>query len=302
MAEKQAAYKGYKSDHVNSLCDTIIYSNYDPAKLNSVIFPTMAGITNPDPEYFIRRAMDQNYKYLYVLEYVISGKGYIESGKRKYTVQAGDFYLLNRYTVPYYYPDPADPFSKIWLNVSGRFINALTYTYQITEPVLIVHDESLEPYLRRIHDELLRYPIQETEKSYDAIMAHLLAMFQKIDHIRHKAPTVKKNATFSQITDYISNNILLENMDVDYVSSYFYMSYSTLYRICMKHVGLSPKHYILKLKTDYAKTLLSTTNCTIAKVSEALNFSSPLYFGKVFKKYTGISPLNWKKHEQNSGT
>ena len=295
---QETAFKGIRGQNINSLCDTIIYSSYDVSKLNTVIFPTMAGITNPDPAYFIRRLEDQNFKYLYVLEYVISGKGYIESGNRKYTVQAGDFYLLNRYTTPYYYPDPEDPFSKIWINISGRFLNALIYTYQITEPVLVVRDESLEVYLRRIHEELLRYPIREAERAYDAIMNLLLDLFRQIDHVRNKPPMARRNPTFRQITDYISNNIILEKMDVDYVSSYFYMSYSTLYRICMKNVGLSPKHYILKLKTDYAKTLLSTTNCSVAKASEVLNFSSPLYFGKVFKKYAGVSPANWKKQEK----
>ncbi len=294
------AWSGIKNANINSLCDEIIYNNFSVSKLNSRIFPLMAGTTTPDPSYFVRRMMNREYRHLYVLEYVISGKGYIENGKQKYAVQGGDFYLLNRYTLPYYHADPDDPFCKIWLNISGRFMNALAYTYQITEPILIVHDESLGEYLRRIHEELLKYPLSETYKSYDTIMALLLELFQKIDHTRKKEPAARKNATFSQITEYISDNILLEQMDVDYVSSYFYMSYSTLYRICMNHVGLSPKHYILKLKTDYAKTLLSSTNCSVSKAAEVLNFSSPLYFSKVFKKYTGTTPTDWKKHEKNS--
>jgi len=291
-------YKGYRDKDINSLNETIFYNATKLSKMTSLLYPLMAGITNPDPEYYIRRRQDIHYKHVFVLEYVVSGKGYIESGNHKYTVKEGDFYLLNRYTTPYYYADPNDPYTKIWVNIAGRFVNALAYAYQITEPVLIIHDPSLESYIHRIHTELLNLPSDEKKRSYDAIMNLLLELFQQIDRIRKKEPTIRKSATFKQITDYIYENILLENLDVDYVATYFYMSYSTIYRLCMNHVGLSPKHYILKLKIDYAKTMFSSTNCSVSKAAETLNFSSPLYFSKVFKKYTGYSPTDWKKHEK----
>lgn len=291
-------HPGYKNQYINSLCDDIIFDIPTPPQMNEILYPSMAGTTNPDPDYYIHRKQDHAYKHLYVLEYVLSGKGHIESGNRKYTVQAGDFYILNRYTLPQYRSDPADPFCKIWVNISGRFINALAYTYQITEPVLVVHDPSLETYIRQLHAELTKYPADEIHAGYDRMMAILLELFQKISYTRNHLPTIQKNATFSQITEYISENILLEKMDVDYICTYFYMSYSTLYRMCMDHVGLSPNHYILKLKIDYAKNMLTSTNCSVAKVAEALNFSSPLYFCQVFKKYTGVTPTNWKSQEK----
>lgn len=291
--------RGIKNKHINALCDDIIFIDQSPVPMNAKIHPSMAGITNPDRDYHVYRIHDQAYKHMFVLEYVVSGKGHIECGDRKYTVRAGDFYLLNRYTLPQYRSDPVDPFCKIWVNISGRFINALAYTYQITEPVLIIHDEAPEAYIRQIHTELLKYPPEEVYKVYDRLMEILFHLFQKIDQVREDLPSKTKIVTFSQITEYIANNILLEDMDVDYICTYFYISYSTLYRICMNNAGLSPKHYILKLKIDYAKNMLSSTNCSIVKIAEALNFASPLYFSKVFKKYTGISPTDWKKCEKS---
>jgi len=131
-------------------------------------------------------------------------------------------------------------------------------------------------------------------------MSILLELFQAIDQIRKKNTVERESVNFQQITEYISENILLQHLDVEYICSYFFISYSTLYRICMKNVELSPKHYILKMKIDYAKTMLSTTNSTVAAVTEALNFSSPLYFHKVFKKYTGTVPSTWKNDKTES--
>lgn len=292
-------YQGQRTATINSLCDDIIYCNYDKSKYNTVLFPVMAGVTNADPEYFIKRSPnDPAFKYLYVLEYVVSGRGYIEYEGQKYTVEAGDFYLLNRYTAPYYYPDPEEPFVKIWINICGRFMNAITYTYQLVEPIIIVHCESAEQYIRQMHEEILKHPNRDIGKANDTLMELLLKLFVDIDHLRqNRSP---KNAlSFSQITDYISNNIIMERLDVEYISTYFYISYSSLYRLCMKNTGLSPKHYILKLKIEYAQELFLTTNCSISRTSELLNFSSPAYFRKVFRKYVGMSPADWRRKKRS---
>ncbi len=290
---------GFKSKHINSLKDDIIFSVSEHTRINNKIFLSMAGTTNPDPTYYIHRLPTDVYKHLYVLEYVISGKGYVESENHKYTVRAGDFYLLNRYTLPRYHSDPDDPFCKIWVNIDGRFMNALTYTHQINEPVMIVHDESLETYIRQIHAEIEKYPPEEISKSYDRIMTILFELFQKIGQLRENRPPEQSSVTFFQITEYISENIFLERLDVDYLCTYFYISYSTLYRICMNGAGLSPRHYILKLKIDQAKNMLSSTKCSVSKASETLNFSSSSYFTKVFRKYAGVTPLQWKKQENS---
>ena len=50
-------YQGQRTATINSLCDDIIYCNYDKSKYNTVLFPVMAGVTNADPEYFIKRSL-----------------------------------------------------------------------------------------------------------------------------------------------------------------------------------------------------------------------------------------------------
>ena len=44
-----------------------------------------------------------------------------------------------------------------------------------------------------------------------------------------------------------------------------------------------------------AKSLLKSTNLTIQQISDGLNFPSQSFFGKYFKRQTGISPKEYKK-------
>jgi AraC-like DNA-binding protein/mannose-6-phosphate isomerase-like protein (cupin superfamily) len=54
-------------------------------------------------------------------------------------------------------------------------------------------------------------------------------------------------------------------------------------------VGISPVHYLIRLRLENAKTLLKQGR-SITAVSHQLGFNSSQYFATVFRKYEGISP------------
>ncbi|SHE35412.1 AraC family transcriptional regulator [Dysgonomonas macrotermitis] len=43
-----------------------------------------------------------------------------------------------------------------------------------------------------------------------------------------------------------------------------------------------------------AKTKLKTTDLTVMQISEELNFSNPSFFGRYFRQYTGMTPLEYR--------
>ena len=50
-----------------------------------------------------------------------------------------------------------------------------------------------------------------------------------------------------------------------------------------------------RLKTEEAKRLLKNTDLSATEISLSLGFTEPKYFGAVFKKFTGVSPMAYKK-------
>lgn len=57
--------------------------------------------------------------------------------------------------------------------------------------------------------------------------------------------------------------------------------------------GVTPGRYILSLKTELAKSLLSLKTMSITEIAEQCGFSDVYYFSKFFKSETGISPSKW---------
>lgn len=62
-------------------------------------------------------------------------------------------------------------------------------------------------------------------------------------------------------------------------------------------VGLTPQGYLTQLRMESAKHLLADaggSNLEISDVAYRVGYYDPLYFSRVFRKYTGIAPSKWK--------
>lgn len=73
------------------------------------------------------------------------------------------------------------------------------------------------------------------------------------------------------------------------------LSPSTVGRLFREHLKTTPVTWILRMKTERAKTLLRTRRLSIADVGASVGIPDPYYFSKCFKKETGRSPLEYRR-------
>ena len=67
-----------------------------------------------------------------------------------------------------------------------------------------------------------------------------------------------------------------------------------------EYKGMSPINYLIDRRIQEAQYLLETSNYSIAKIAQAVGFSSQSYFSQVFRKEKGVSPNQYRKsYEQN---
>jgi len=59
--------------------------------------------------------------------------------------------------------------------------------------------------------------------------------------------------------------------------------------------GLSPLAYVHRSKVEAAGFLLAVTDLPLAEVAHRFGFSDEFHFGKVFRKWRGLSPGRWRK-------
>lgn len=65
-------------------------------------------------------------------------------------------------------------------------------------------------------------------------------------------------------------------------------------------VGESFQSYLLKMRCEYAQQLLAHTDTPITEICYACGFSSLSHFHRSFKSFSGLSPREWRKQQNNT--
>lgn len=119
-------------------------------------------------------------------------------------------------------------------------------------------------------------------------MARILVMAMRY----HSEPAAKKELFAS--LDYIHSHFS-EDLSVEELAEREHLSPGR-YRTVFRQVwGMSPKEYLIRLRMDKSMELLSGTDLSVGEVAGLVGFSDPLYFSRLFRKKTGISPLAYRK-------
>ena len=81
---------------------------------------------------------------------------------------------------------------------------------------------------------------------------------------------------------------------VSELAEWYNMSEGHFIRQFRSYTGYTPLEYRARKRIENAKSLLSGTDISITDISSTLGFDDPLYFSRVFKKNTGMSPREYR--------
>jgi len=63
-------------------------------------------------------------------------------------------------------------------------------------------------------------------------------------------------------------------------------------------VGTTPHQYLLSIRIEQAKRLLSDSTFSVSDISSMVGFEDSFYFSRIFKKITGVTPREYRKNLQ----
>ena len=92
----------------------------------------------------------------------------------------------------------------------------------------------------------------------------------------------------------IADNLSNPDLDQQLICREMGVSRALLYNKMKAITGAGAKEYITKIRIEKAKTLIETTQLTIAEISDMTGFTSQSYFSTAFKSHTGSTPSQYK--------
>lgn len=99
----------------------------------------------------------------------------------------------------------------------------------------------------------------------------------------------------SQALEWIRANMSVD-LSIKNVAEHFEVSNAYLTQQFKRDLNTTPLQHLLGLKIQAAKVLLIRTNLPIYEISANSYFKNEKNFIRVFKKHTGVTPSNYRKH------
>lgn len=112
----------------------------------------------------------------------------------------------------------------------------------------------------------------------------------------------KKNSKPSQMHPAIRKAISYIDLNItspittEELAKHVNLSPTYFHNIFKEYMGITPLEYITTLRLNFAKKHLLETNESIADIAYMHGFSSLSYFSYIFKKNTGVSPVQFRKN------
>lgn len=149
-----------------------------------------------------------------------------------------------------------------------------------TNQILKINNDFLKNISSINNLDSLCYLLQELLDTY------IECMFTQIPN-KH-SDTVRKAMEY--ISKHFSEPITLEEVaqHVHLNPSYFSSSFKNAY-------GSSFKEYLNMVRVEESKRLLTNTDFPLISIAVSTGFEDQSYFSKVFKKYTGITPKQYRR-------
>lgn len=238
---------------------------------------------------------------------ILSGKGkYFIEGK-SYEVQSGDLIMCN----------PGIMHQSLEANEKEpivEFVAGFTDFHFIGMPensivlkdggfVLRMSMENRQEVIKKCYEMVAEYKSSNLGKYFmlkAQLMQIILTILREMQPVHEQQKSYRfesytKSYVVKKIVSYLNENYACK-ISLDQIAQNLYLSPVYISKLFKEETGESPINYLIKIRLDKAKEMLEgSENGSIRTVANQVGYEDVYHFSKLFKKYYGISPLNYRK-------
>ena len=220
--------------------------------------------------------------------HVTKGEGCFMCDEKRIYVKSDDVVIVNSNVMHSFFSDNFMEYNCVIIDRLFALKNGLD-TNNRTFCDYISNDNEVISQLKQI------YVAMSKEHEYIDIAASVLPFLCTIYHnySTNKEEDKKDDNIVKEAISYILSNVN-RNISIDEISEKIGVSKYHFIRKFKKAVGYTPIQYINIQRCEMAKVLLREKNNSIKNIAAMCGFDEASYFSKVFLKYTGKHPSDYK--------
>lgn len=129
--------------------------------------------------------------------------------------------------------------------------------------------------------------------SFKELQDYITIFFLNIHNMLQKNSNYLTNDVIEKVKLYVERKYY-NDLNLDFLSSLFYMNRSYLSHLFKKTTGTTFNNYITTIRIEKAKELLSQTENRTYQIAKSVGYENTKYFFRIFKKETGMTPEEYR--------
>lgn len=271
-------------------------------------------------EYYLkppREGVRYDYHTELEISLVKSGSGVYLVDGREYDMCKGDIFILNNIEPHYITSVDAqdglvnsvimfDPrliwsiessaldlrFLKIFFERNGRFQNRIRGNGLVEQEIAGIFLEIEREFAAKKPE----YGLMVKAKLMSLLVCLLRYFDYSADDMTRSSKYMYDLSLISKVINFIDTNLSFD-VRVEHLAASVFMSPSHFSAFFKKHTGLKPVEYIIKKRVSRAVEYLKSTDKTVLDIAMLCGFNNTASFNKVFKKYVGGVPSDFRRQK-----
>ena len=191
-------------------------------------------------------------------------------------------------------------FNKELLNGANFFNSTMNYLSALIEMPVISLQPRITALLQDYFMLLIKIGRVDEQPTKELVSTMLLTILHGVGSIHQNTETDKRSFNrgeeiVKRLVQYIIKHYINER-SVSFYADLLHVSPQHLSTTVNKVTGKTVTDIIAKLVITDAQAKLKSTDMTIQEIAYSLNFPDISFFGKYFKRYTGMSPKQYREN------
>ena len=240
-----------------------------------------------------------NKRAAYVIHVIVRGKGRLEVGGKVFYLKEGDAFVLRPEEEAWYTADYMDPWTYMWVGFQGMKAEECTVNCGFDNEHHVIHNINHTDLLNYVTEMLKAHSLSYSNSlrrcAYlQMFFANIIEQYhenvQGIESLENNPGAENAKRLMVYITDYYHGRIRINEIAHEMGVNRCYLSNSF-----KRLTGYSPTEYLIQIRMEKAKSLLTKTNYSINRIASEVGYSDQLAFSRIFKQRFGESPKKYRE-------
>lgn len=119
-------------------------------------------------------------------------------------------------------------------------------------------------------------------------------IYETLQQLSVHKETATSQRWLEQAVQFLEGNYA-QKISLDLLANQLGCNPRQLQRLFKAELQIGPMEYLLRLRLERAKDLLTRMQAPLIQIAEAVGYSDSYYFSRMFKKYSGLSPSQFRE-------